>query len=154
MTDGAHQGIDAESAMKFIVGGEDHPEQMSDEEFEQMIRKAPLEGDLDYSGGANAMARILLEALEKHPQLRDLPDGHEYLMTSDGQIFRTDEGWSPIALNVDLYDVIKRLHPEHQETIFDNLTGFMWGWAVNASRKILGLGPVPNPAIMTIGASE
>lgn len=55
-----------------------------------------------------------------------------------------------VVLNVNLYDVVKQLHPEYQP-LFDDLTGFMWGWAVNAARHILKLGAVPNPAIITVG---
>lgn len=47
-----------------------------------------------------------------------------------------------------LYDVMKAEGIDLAEL---ELTGFMWGWAVNAARKVLGDGPVPNPAIVEIG---
>jgi hypothetical protein len=31
------------------------------------------------------------------------------------------------------------------------MTGFMWGWAFNAARRICELPPAANPAIVTIG---
>jgi len=35
-----------------------------------------------------------------------------------------------------------------------DLTGFMYGWAVNAVRYILSAKPVANPAIITLGEEE
>jgi len=146
-TDGAQQNIPAESAMKFIVGGGEYPEALDDLSFEAMIREAPLTGDLGYEGGANAAARLILEAYERYPQTRELAEDHLYLANGeDGKI-----DWNnPIYLTVTLYDVIKKIYPQHQEEIWDYLTGFMWGWAVNAARKIAGLSPRANPAIMEI----
>ena len=35
-----------------------------------------------------------------------------------------------------------------------DLTGFMWGWAVNAVRYVLGEKPIRNPAIISLGKEE
>ncbi len=154
MTDGAHFNVGAEAAMKAVIGGEVPPTPPTDYEFEQQIRNAPIrtpdgrKAEFTYDSAANAIARIVLEAYEQYPQLQEMSDDHVFLRTKDDKI-----DWSnPIALNVTLYDVIKKLHPEGtiEREVMADATGFMWGWAMNAARKILGLGPVPNPAIMTI----
>jgi len=147
MPDGAHLNIGAEEGMKANIAGEE-PHPMTDEEFEQMVREAPIPGD-SYSGQANATAKLILEMYEEYPQTRELPEEREYLRDLDGHVDWND----PIYLNVTLYDVTKKAYPQHHELFLD-LTGFMWGWAVNAARKILGLGPLPNPALMTISVEK
>lgn len=155
MTDGAHLNVGAANAMKTILGG-DEPEPMTDEEFEAMIREAPLSpGMWDYGAYANATARIVLEAYERWPQLQEMADTHVYLSDSNGFADWNVNGiGSAVVLNRTLYDVIKQIYPEHYEAIFIELSGFQWGWAVNAARKILDLGPLPNPAIVTIGVGR
>lgn len=154
MGDGAHLNIGAERAMKTIVDGKEQPPAMTDEEFEAMVRNAPISGELSYESASSAAARIVLEAYEEYPQLRELSDECVYLRDSNGNIEWGNEGGKMIHLNVTLYDVIKKLHKEGtaERDVLVDLTGFMWGWAMNAARKILGLGPVPNPAMWTICA--
>lgn len=151
MPDLAHQNVDAATAMKLNVGGGEVPEGASDSEFEERIRGASLAITADgsgegYSSFADATARVILEAYEEYPQLRDLSGEPDYLKGKNGRV-----DWSnPIALNVTLGNVIDKLHPKGSQVhdqILAELTGFQWGWAVNAARKILGLGPVPNPAL-------
>jgi len=149
MTDGAHLNIGAEKAVETILGGEDEPEHLTDEQFEQMIRTAPIKPDLGYDEGSNACARIVLEAYEKYPQLQDLPEEHIYLKFANG---KTDLD-NFYSINTTLYDVLRKLYDDDSyeyRWVFSELTGFMWGWAVNAARKVLGLGAVPNPALITI----
>ena len=48
---------------------------------------------------------------------------------------------------------MKRVEPEWHAAhydVFGEMTGFMWGWGVNAARRCLDLLPVHNPAILTI----
>ncbi len=151
MTDGAHLNIGAESAMKTILGSKDEEEPLSAEAFEKKIREATiLDGDdFDYDAASAFTARLVLEAYERYPMLRDHSDNTEYLTGKDGKI-----DWNnPIPTNRTLYEIIKRIYPEHL-SVFRDLTGFMWGWAVNAARNILDLGPLPNPALMTLTASH
>lgn len=156
MTDGAHLNISADDAMGTIVGGKEQPEPMTNAEFEDMIRSAPImsaeDSEFDYGNCSNACARIVLEAYEDYPQLQDLPEKHELLRDATGDI-----DWNnPIRLNITLYDVLKQLHDENSNEyrfVLSELTGFMWGWAVNAARKIRGLDPVPNPALLTISTT-
>lgn len=150
MSDLAHQNVDARTAMGLVIGGGEVPVAPSDAEFEERIRNTPIiQETFSYDTAADATARVVLEAYERYPQLQLLPEDHEYLRGPDGEV---DWG-NPITINVTLYDVIRKLYPngsEVYEKLLIDLSGFMWGWAVNAARKILGLGPLPNPAIMTI----
>jgi hypothetical protein len=50
-------------------------------------------------------------------------------------------------VQVGWYDLMKQDNIGIDEL---GLTGFMWGWAVNAVRRCLELPPVPNPAIITL----
>lgn len=144
MSDGAHQGLRADAAMKAILAGEDPGSPMSETAFEQMIREAPLDQGWDYGTASNAIARLVLKAYEDYPMLREVPDDVQYLVDANGNKVYS------IKLTNSLYDVIKQLYPEHYDDLFSGMTGFMWGWAVNAARSILDLGPLPNPALLTI----
>jgi hypothetical protein len=120
--DGADLNMPAEGAMKAVLGGE-QPEQMSDAEFERMIRTAELEHS--YGGCANRYARLVLEHLEAHPEDQAITDAFE--LHKKLQVSRED-----------------------RENCLEQLTGFMAGWGVNAARHILKMRPVANPAIVTI----
>lgn len=167
MSDGADEGIGAERALKTILGGDPPPgpeEQESVEAMRARILAAPLDPHGSYDGCATACARIVLEALERWPVLTSVPtetiylrddDNKAVLVTSAGEIvsdFSADVHMVPISSS--LYDVLKRIHPEGttQHAVFEELTGFMWGWAVNAARRCaqvgVKLGPVPNPALL------
>ncbi len=122
--DGADLNMPAAGAMKAALGG-DQPERLSDEAFEAMIRQATDAGS--YDGCANVAARAVLEHLEAHPE-------HLALDAEGG-----------------LYDHVKASASAEAKAAFSEMTGFMWGWAVNAARHILKQKPVPNPAIVEIG---
>ena len=84
MSDGAHQGVGAERALGTILGGEDQPheeEKKTPAQVLDSIREQSFE-DLDYGGTANACARLILEAYETYPQLRDHPVKSVYLSGS------------------------------------------------------------------------
>jgi hypothetical protein len=149
MTDGAHLGVGADTALSKILGGKDilDDQILTEAEFEEMIRTAGFT-DLDYGTSSNAIARMILEAYEKYPQVRAIPSDTEYLKDENGRAVFV--GGNMVALGVDLYRVIKQIYAEepHKVEILEGSTGFMFGWAVNAARKILGEGPVANPAIL------
>ena len=137
---GAHLGIKARDALSAIFGGGDDYELVED--FESYIRNATFDIDcqpLDeaYNAAAAAAARLVLEAYEEYPALTEMSDQSVYLTDKQG-----NKNYK-IKLNRDLYEVVKEIYPE-QDDLFRGLTGFMWGWAVNAARSILGLGPLPN----------
>ena len=154
MSDGAHHGINAERALGTILGGEPQPEEskkMSPEQMLDRIREQSFD-NLDYSGAARAYARLILEAYEAHPALQDHPTKTVYLRGQDGTLVTNGPG-RPVCLQPDLYDVLKSLHAGDtvKLDLMSGLTGFMVGWAHNAVRYALGLPPVQNPALLTIG---
>lgn len=152
--DGADLGITADSALKVVLGGEPQEEQVTrtPAEMRAMIEAAPLDAG-GYGGCANACARLVLGFMERHPETHRMPadSKHEWPTKADGS---TDWNATPTVIEEGVYEAIKRLEPElyeqHREHIFGELTGFMWGWAVNAAKYCLDLPPVPNPAIVTI----
>lgn len=42
------------------------------------------------------------------------------------------------------------LPPDEAAIIFDDLTGYQWGWAVSAALRLLEQPPIENPAVVTI----
>lgn len=161
MTDGAHLGIGAKTALGKIIGGKEIPEDsvMSEAEFEAHIRGIDYSDVtvLTYDTSATAIAKMVLDALEKYPVLQTVPTEKVYLRDEDGAVLSPDKdenyGFQKmIPISADLYAVLKLLYGANsiEVEILKDSTGFMWGWAVNAARSILGLGPVPNPAIIEV----
>lgn len=145
MTDGAHLGVGAERALKTILGGEPQPAPEERQTAEQM-RDEILATTVDphtYGGTANYAAKLILEWLLADPLRAQGPAENVYDNGPDGQMLWVDghavvkeRGW---------YDLMKA-DGIALDTL--DLTGFMWGWAVNAARRCLELPPVPNPAII------
>ena len=157
MSDGAHKGVKPERAMETIIGGGPQPaedEKQTPGQILAEIRGAPMDAHTSYDGCALACARIILEAYEKYPALRLHPTEHVYLKHEDGKtVILEDSAAGLIPLTYDLGDILKRLHPDEnrpERQVLSELTGFMWGWAVNAVGYALGEPPKPNPAILTI----
>lgn len=144
--DGAHLGYGMEAALKGALGGEEPPKRMTTAETREYILSAP---DLptNYDDYGRAVAKLVLGFLERHPEASDMPADSEH----DWSKF--DGGDPPPLLREGLYDYIKRTEPGYGRAIFEEMTGFMWGWGVNAARRCLELPPVANPAIVTIGGS-
>lgn len=136
--------------MKTILGGEGQPsedEKSTPEQMLDMIRSQGFE-NLDYGTTATAVARLILEAYEKFPEIQDVPKEHVYLRDGAGQMV-----WPAVHLTADLRGVLKQLHADEPEKlkVLSDPTGFMWGWAVNAVQYAMLLPEEPNPAIVTIG---
>ena len=153
--DGADLGISAESALKVVLGGESQKEQLTRTPAElRTVIEAASDRPNGYGDGANSAAKIILGFLERHTECQRMPadSKHEWPKKPDGSI---DFDATPMIVEEGIYEAIKRLEPEtysqHYEYIFGELTGFMWGWAVNAAKYCLNLPPVPNPAIVGIG---
>lgn len=91
MSDGAHQGIGAERALKTILGGEPQPTEEERETVEEMrarILSTPIEST-SYDGAATACARLILEAWKKYPRLVEVPIEGRYLRDEEGGARRT-----------------------------------------------------------------
>jgi hypothetical protein len=155
MGDGAHLGVNAERAIETILGGEPQPVAEEKQTPEQMLDaiRAASGTPSDYGGAATSYARVILEAYEKYPELRNVPLESVYLRGGDGMMVWT-EGGSAVVLRPDIYSVLKQLHPDKdcwQRRVMSGLSGFMVGWANNAVRYALGDPPVANPALVEIG---
>jgi hypothetical protein len=100
----------------------------------------PDQEPLDYSECARRVARTILEYYLADPRRASIPTETVYQEPVD---------WSnPVVAERGLYDVMK----DDGYPLGDlGLTGFQWGWAVNAARRCVELPPAPNPAILTIG---
>ena len=124
--------------------------EMTDEELETSVRTADLTIEIwSYNASANACARLVLEAYEKYPNLKDVAMESRYLEFANGKA--DFDNFFPIDMT--LYDVIKRLYPEDSQeykNILSGLSDFQWGWAINAARHILNYGPVVNPALWVV----
>lgn len=156
--DGADLGITAEDGMKAAMGADEEPATRTPVELQ-----AEMEADQSntYSGQANIVALALVRLFEKRPDLATWPAEAEgaFFVKATGEratpeFLRASE-WDDMEFRKvddrDLYAELKAARPDLSST-FEGLTGFMWGWAVNAAKYVVGEPPVPNPAIITIGS--
>ena len=148
--DGADLGVGVERALGTVLGGKPQPSEEEKETVEQMrerILAAPIEC-ASYDGTATACARLILQAWEKYPNVRDVPSENEYLRGTDGKAVL--DPW--VSTTKDLHSVLNGIYEKDEAAtrVLGGLTGFMWGWAVNAARRCEGLGPVRNPAIVEL----
>lgn len=149
--DGADLGVGADRALKTVLGGGRSPEPEEQRTPEQLREHIETHrGPSGYESSANeACHRILLtyEARPEAVQWPAEPEGHIEKGPENGGMGR----W--VHDGPDLYTAVK----EQTDGLGDvsmsdlGLTGFQWGWAVNAAKYIVGAPPVPNPAILTVG---
>lgn len=152
MTDGAHLGISPHDAMSVAVRGDTEAAERTNglevlasaieasvhpDEFRTVIA-----GD-SYNNGANYAAKLILAFLLAHPEYANLPAESHW----DWKAPKDADGHPPL-IQEGLSAVMKREGVDLDDL---DLTGFMYGWAVNAARVLCELPPVPNPAIVTIG---
>jgi len=99
----------------------------------------------DYDDAARYTAKFLLVTLRAHPEIAVQPVESEldFKNSTPDNIIVTRKGWS---------DLLKEVDPTGYEKAVNGISGFMWGWAVNAARYVLDLHEVPNPAIIEINA--
>ena len=139
--DGANLNVDAESAMKVVMGGEEEKPRRTTGEMAAEIRATT--GPSGYEGTANYAAKLILDWLEADPSRAQGPTENVYNVDENG-----DTIYAPPYAQLGWYDLMKQ---DGIDLAALDLTGFMWGWAVNAARTILELPAVPNPAIVTFG---
>lgn len=126
MPDGSW-GYTAEDGLKAVLGGENIDKinkkegAMSPEGMRKYIENAPKGKNVSYSDEARRFAKAVLELADKNPEV--------FLERS----------------TKDIHDFYKEIDGDY------DLTGFTYGWAVNAVRYVLSAKPVANPAIITIG---
>ena len=128
MSDGSW-GYTAEQGLKAVLGEDNiekmnrREEAMSPAEMKAYIESAPTEKNLSYSDESRRFAKALLELADKDKAnfLKDCAEG------------------------VDFYQLLKL----EGELDYD-LTGFMYGWVVNAVRYVIGEKAQRNPALLEI----
>ena len=136
--------------MKAVLGGEQPKRRMTTMEQRAYLESAPDRPE-SYDDGARLAGKLVLEFLERHPEASEMPAENQ------GEFGRLPDGepnWEDYrVIREGLYDYMKKAESvwfvDHT-TAFDGLTGFMWGWAVNAARRCLELLPVENPAIVEV----
>jgi len=159
--DGAHLGVGAERALKTILGGEPAPTEAESESVEAMrarILAAPIASET-YDGVATACARLILEAWQRYPRLLEVPFETVYLTGDDGRMVLIGDhpaDQSVVPLAPGLHSVLKSVYHGRPDAlaVLSDLTGFMWGWAVNAALRCIDQPPAPNPALITVGAAD
>jgi len=154
--DGAHLGVSASRAIDTILGGAEQPaedEQRNPEEMRAWLLAAsgpPFpEGGAGYEEAARYAGKVILELFLAEPELARMPADTQF-------------DWPAIHAAHDETgrDVAELMH-EHIRTrgldeflhpLLDGLglSGFQYGWAVNAARYCVELGPVSNPALLEI----
>jgi hypothetical protein len=156
--DGAHLNYTAHEGLSAVLGDADEQStapHMSDDDFARYIRECPEDAADSYDGSARLAARYMLQWLETHPleawrPLEDEIDWKKFEAAgSPWDDFETRR--SEFVAIEGAWDRICEEAPALREL---GMTGFMAGWAWNAARKVLNLGPQANPAIVTVGGSD
>jgi hypothetical protein len=155
--DGADMGITAERALKTVLGGEESPtkeEGMTPAEMRDNLLSVG-ENPESYDDGARKAGKIILQYLILHPEDCELTAESEYIYPEGS--FESMESMlrDRVLVRLGIDDAMKEKEPALREQMSGmGLTGFMYGWAVNAAKYSLGLPPVPNPAIVTVGGGQ
>jgi hypothetical protein len=138
--DGVAEGLNAEEALGVVLGGEPAPTDKVRSTMEMAAIVRATTEPIGYDGTANYAAKLILDWLEEDPSRAQGPTENVYSEGPNGE-------WTGVVTERGWYGRMK----EDGIPMADlDLTGFMWGWAVNAARAIVELPPVPNPAILTI----
>lgn len=155
-SDGAHQGVSARRAIGTILGGEPPPEERdrrSPDEMSAWLFSATgppfAEGDDGYDQCARYAGRLFLEVFLTDPSIANAPVEDDYDWEADPD--HGTKGMKPEFIKrLGVGERLRNRFPEIRQELSDlGLSGFQWGWAVNAARYCVELPPEPNPAILT-----
>lgn len=148
MSDGAQMGVGAERALESILGDAPQPtdeERQSADEMRAEILATTTDPQT-YNGTAMFVANRILNWLIANPERAHEPT--ELVYDWNGDPDHGSEGLKPeYVIAQGWHELMKADGMWPEDT---GLTGFMWGWAVNAARRCVELPEVPNPAIMEI----
>lgn len=168
MSDGANLGVSAGRALGTVLGGEPEPgpdERVTMAELEKRIRSRPLPGEGDkpyesdsddvdaYSIASEIIAHAFLVLADEDPTLLTRRE----VYTEDDFKHHEGEDWwqglvgKPKDATDAIWQAFTQRWPKGNEWI-GGASGFMVGWAFNATRSITGEPPAPNPAILTLGS--
>jgi hypothetical protein len=100
--------------------------------------------DEDYGDCARVAARAILEAFLAEPSLAAMPTETKYDWDAD-----PDRGANGIKPEFLIHRGLSAELKERGIVLPSGMSGFQWGWAVNAARYCVELPPAPNPAILT-----
>lgn len=156
--DGAHLGVGAERALETILGGKESPgedERESPQHVAARVLAAAERGGDPHGYGdcADMVAGMVLMFWQAHPEAAEWPLDPPYHYEKDG--VRYDhwiEGGKLVDDGPDLSKAVDAFTEGKLSAL--GITGFQWGWAVNAARYALGKPPEQNPAIITIGGKS
>lgn len=123
--DGAAAGYKASDAMKSVLGNAEEKPSMRADEMTAYLEAAP-DDPQTYDDAARHAGKLVLHYLRAHPD----------------------------AARLGAYELDDAMEHDGVTIYGLGLTGFMWGWAVNAARRCLELDSVPNPAILVIGERD
>ena len=157
-SDGAAFGIKATDALDVILGDGD-PAEKPTEGIDEMRAavlatsragaEALMAGD-DFDDGSydyicRWIAHVVYEQFLFRPEYAQLPMDTEYDWTD------YDGSMSPPVVQKGLDTVLRESGVYEREIAGLGITGFQWGWGVNAARRLVELPPQPNPAILDVG---
>lgn len=113
------------------------------DEFEAAIAAQPDLNEEDYTQCARVAARVMLEAFLAEPRLASLPLDAEYDWDAD-----PDRGAKGMRAEYIIHRGLSTELRDRDVRLPAGMSGFQWGWAVNAARYCVELPPTPNPAIL------
>lgn len=158
MSDGANLGVSASRALGTILGGEPQPdedERATPQQVRDRIMAAAGRGGspLDYGDCADMAAGMVLMFYAANPQAREWPVESAHHWERDGvRVEPGDSGWDGLEYVKDGPDLYQQVNAFTEGKLSAlGITGFQWGWAVNAARFAEDLPPEPNPAIIEVG---
>jgi hypothetical protein len=139
--DGTELGITADRALATILGGEPSPDVEEQQTPGQVRERIEAAVPGSYGGATDCLTRAVLRLFTRREETQVWPTDSTY-DTVDGKFQ---------SVGPDLFSAARAVASPQELEAFDGCTGFMWGFAVNQARWLLGQHPGANPAILTIG---
>lgn len=151
--DGAQDGLSAHEGMKLAIGGGEKPKpKMRPDEIAAYLLgpDVPITEDGDgYNEAARRCGKFILLTLTARPEIQQAPVETEYDFATWNAEGENRGDFAPI-LRKGWDQLLKEADPVGYAAAVDGISGFMWGFAVNQVRYVLGLNQVRNPAIIEI----
>jgi hypothetical protein len=156
-SDGAHLGVSAKRALDTILGGRPEPAEAEQEDAASVrarILAATQRGGApaSYEDCADMVAGMVLMFYDAHPEALGWPVEAAHHWERDGKtVDPAESGWDNLTVVNDGPDLYGDVNAFTEGKLSDlGITGFQWGWAVNAARFTKSLPPEPNPALIEV----